>query len=42
MFSYDGSGTKKGILDLDGKLGSPPLKITKPHFEGQPPLPSLA
>ena len=38
MFSYDGLGVKKGILDLDGKVGSPPLKIKKPHFEGQQPL----
>jgi predicted nucleic acid-binding protein len=34
LFSYDGNGAKKGLLDLDGKLGTPLLKITKPHFQG--------
>ena len=35
LFSYDGLGEKKGILDLDGQIGNPPMKIVKPHFEGQ-------
>jgi len=35
LFSYDGLGEKKGILDLDGLAGTPPLKIKKPHYEGQ-------
>lgn len=37
LFSYDGLGKEKGILDLDAKVGIPPLKIKKPHFEGQLP-----
>jgi predicted nucleic acid-binding protein len=35
MFTYDGKGTDKGLLDLDGKIGTPPLKIKAPHFEGR-------
>ena len=34
LFTYDGNGSNKGLLDLDGKLGTPPLKINNPHFNG--------
>lgn len=34
LFTYDGGGTQKGLLDLDGMVGTPPLKICHPHFEG--------
>lgn len=34
LFTYDGKGEKKGLLDLDGLVGNPPLKIVSPYFEG--------
>jgi len=34
LFTYDGKGSQKGLLDLDGLVGTPPLKIKHPHFEG--------
>ncbi len=37
MFTYDGKGEKKGLLDLDSIVGTPPLKIRHPHFEGTQP-----
>ncbi len=33
LFTYDGKGEKKGLLDIDGIEGNPPLKICHPHFE---------
>ena len=34
MHTYDGDGKKKGILDLDSKVGTPPLRIAKPDHPG--------
>ncbi len=34
LFTYDGKGSQKGLLDLDELIGTPPLKIKFPHFEG--------
>jgi predicted nucleic acid-binding protein len=34
LFTYDGGGSQKGLLDLDGLVGTPLLKIKQPHFEG--------
>jgi predicted nucleic acid-binding protein len=34
LFSYDG-GKEKGILNLNNLVGTPPLTIVKPHYEGQ-------
>jgi predicted nucleic acid-binding protein len=40
LFTYDGNGSQKGLLDLDGLIGNPPLKIKHPHIEGfQPQMP---
>jgi predicted nucleic acid-binding protein len=33
LFTYDGKGKQKGLLDLDGKTGIPSLRISHPHFE---------
>jgi predicted nucleic acid-binding protein len=33
LFTYDGKGKEKGLLDLDGMIGTPLLKISPPHFE---------
>jgi hypothetical protein len=34
LFTYDGDGREKGLLDLDNKVGIPPLKVKYPHFDG--------
>lgn len=34
LFTYDGNGSQKGLLDLNGLIGKPPLKISNPHIEG--------
>ena len=34
LFTYDGKGTEKGLLDLNSIVGNPPLKIVNPHFQG--------
>lgn len=34
LFTYDGKGDKKGLLDLNEQVGTPPLKIRHPYFEG--------
>ena len=34
LFTYDGKGEKKGLLDLDGLVGNPLLKIVWPYVEG--------
>lgn len=34
LFTYDGRGKEKGLLDLNGIVGNPPLKICHPHFAG--------
>ena len=37
IFTYDGKGTQKGLLDLNGLIGTPPLTIRHPYFEGNQP-----
>jgi predicted nucleic acid-binding protein len=34
MFTYDGLGSQKGLLDLNELIGTPKLKIKHPHFDG--------
>ncbi len=41
MHTYDGEGKKKGILDLKGKVGTPPLKIVTPHHPGPDRMPGV-
>ncbi len=36
MHTYDGQGRSRGILHLNGLIGSPSLKIVVPLYEGQP------
>jgi predicted nucleic acid-binding protein len=38
LHTRDGSDRKRGLLDLDGKVGSPPLAITVPTWSVQPRL----
>lgn len=33
LFTYDGGGAKKGLLDLDSRIGNPLIRIRHPHFE---------
>jgi predicted nucleic acid-binding protein len=41
VFTYDGLGSQKGLLDLNDLVGTPRLKIKRPHFDGiQTTLPS--
>lgn len=37
MHTYDGLTKPNGILTLNGLVGSPPLKIVVPQYEGQAP-----
>ena len=32
FYTFDGNGRRKGIIDLDKKIGDPPLRITEPDF----------
>ena len=34
MHTYDGRGSKRGILSLNRRVGKPPLKIVVPGYEG--------
>lgn len=38
MYTYDGSGVKRGLISLDGLIGNPPLRIQEPIYTGQVPL----
>lgn len=38
MYTYDGSGAKRGLTSLDGLIGNPPLRIQVPNYTGQVPL----
>lgn len=39
MYTYDGSGAKRGLISLDVLVGNPPLRIQVPRYTGQVPLP---
>ena len=32
VHTYDGEGSRKGLLDFDGQIGDPPLRITTPNY----------
>lgn len=32
MYTYDGSGTRRGLISLDGLVGNPPLRIQLPRY----------
>lgn len=32
VHTYDGVGNRKGLIDLDGQIGDPPLRITAPNY----------
>lgn len=34
MYTYDGSGSKRGLISLDGLVGIPPLRIQVPQYTG--------
>lgn len=34
MYTYDGSGAKRGLMSLDGSVGNPPLRIQVPRYTG--------
>lgn len=34
MYTYDGSGNKRGLISLDGLVGNPPLRIQVPRYTG--------
>jgi len=34
MYTYDGSGTRRGLISLDGLVGTPPLRIQLPRYTG--------
>ncbi len=34
MYTYDGSGGKRGLINLDGLVGTPPLRIMMPKYVG--------
>ena len=34
LYTYDGSGTKRGLISLDGLVGNPPLRIQVPRYTG--------
>ena len=34
MYTYDGSGKKRGLMSLDGLVGNPPLLIQVPKYTG--------
>lgn len=34
MYTYDGSGPKRGLISLDGLIGTPPMSIKVPKYTG--------
>ena len=34
MHTYDGSGNRRGLISLDGLVGTPPLRIQIPRYTG--------
>ncbi|MCH8090308.1 MAG: PIN domain-containing protein [Chloroflexi bacterium] len=34
MYTYDGSGSRRGLISLSGLVGTPPMTITVPKYTG--------